>query len=157
VLALVLLAGYACTQEAKDQGRELPVSSTVTTEAFSKVEVDPGASASKRMLGRWRMDLQTTPDSALTKEFLDLKRKGKSDQVRIEYVVTDTEFILDTYGLNRSHIRWHYEILREGGDGLHLKKTEENGQTSEIAILVKGVDELVIGTGSGQVPLKRVP
>jgi hypothetical protein len=118
---------------------------------------DPSLPVAKRMLGKWRMDLDKVPDAALTEEFRKLKKQGKAKQLLITYTVTDTEFSMETFG-NGSiwRTRFDYEILRESGDALVLKKTDEQGKQSEVGVVLKEDDQLFIGTGNGAVPLQRI-
>jgi hypothetical protein len=118
---------------------------------------DPSLPMSKRILGKWRMDIGRVPDTALTPEFLKLKRTGKAASMLITYTITDTDFTMQAFGAKSIwHHRFDYEILREEANTLLLKKTDDQGKSSEIGIMLKPNDELVIGTGSGQVPLQRV-
>jgi hypothetical protein len=118
---------------------------------------DPSLPVAKRMLGKWRMDLDKVPDAALTEDFRKLKKQGKAKQLLITYTVTDTEFSMETFG-NGSiwRTRFNYEILRESGDALVLKKTDEQGKQSEVGVVLKADDQLFIGTGNGAVPLQRI-
>ena len=118
---------------------------------------DPSLPMSKRILGKWRMDIARTPDTALTAEFLKLKRSGKAASMLITYTITDTDFTMEAFGAKSIwHHRFDYEILKEEDNTLLLKKTDDQGKSSEIGVMLKPNDELVIGTGNGQVPLQRV-
>jgi hypothetical protein len=118
---------------------------------------DPSLPVTKRILGKWRMDIARTPDTALTPEFLKLKRSGKAASMLITYTITDTDFTMEAFGAKSIwHHRFDYEILKEEDNTLLLKKTDDQGKSSEIGVMLKPNDELVIGTGNGQVPLYRV-
>jgi hypothetical protein len=118
---------------------------------------DPSLPVSKRMLGKWRMDLDKVPDTALTEEFRKLKKQGKAGSLLITYTVTDTQFSMEAFGSSSIwRNRFDYEILRESGDGLLLKKTDEAGETSQVGVVLKDDDQLIIGTGNGAVPLQRL-
>ena len=117
---------------------------------------DPSLPMSKRIQGLWRMDLAKVPDTALTEQFRKLKKQGKAKQLRIEYRVTDTEFVLTSFGPNGPvSNRFTYEILNEGPHAMVLKKSDDTGKTQEIGVALKD-DQLIIGTGNGEVPLQRV-
>jgi hypothetical protein len=118
---------------------------------------DPSLPVAKRILGKWRMDLDKVPDAALTEEFRKLKRQGKASQLLITYTVTDTQFSMEAFGSSSIwRNRFDYEILRESGDALVLKKTDEQGKMSEVGVVLKADDQLYIGTGNGAVPLQRI-
>jgi hypothetical protein len=118
---------------------------------------DPSLPVSKRIQGKWRMDIARVPDTALTPEFLKLKRSGKAGTLLVQYTITDTDFTMEAYGTKAIwHNRFDYEILKEEDNALLLKKTDETGKTSDIAVVLKPDDELIIGTGNGQVPLQRI-
>jgi hypothetical protein len=109
------------------------------------------------MQGRWRLDIDKVPDIALTKQYRDLKREGKGQLVRIEYVVTDTEFSVAAYGDRGPTLtRFSYEIANEESDRVLLKRTGEDGSTQQINVVLRDDDVLRMGTGSGEVPLQRV-
>jgi len=108
------------------------------------------------MLGKWRMDLDKVPDKALTDEFRKLKQQGKASKLLITYTVTDTHFAMEAFGTSIWRNRFQYEILRESGDALVLKKTDEQGKMSEVGVVLKEDDQLFIGTGNGAVPLQRL-
>lgn len=118
---------------------------------------DPSLPVSKRMQGKWRMDIDKVPDAALTEEFRKLKQQGKGKQLLITYTVTDTEFSMETHAPGSVYrSRFQYEILRESGDGMILKKIDEQGKASEVGIVLKEDDQLIIGAGLGAVPLQRL-
>ena len=118
---------------------------------------DPSLPVSKRMQGRWRMDIDKVPDIALTKQFRDAKSQGKSKQVRIEYLVTDTEFSMAAYGDRGPTVtRFNYEIASEETDHVLLKRLAEDGTQQQINVVLHDDDVLRIGTGSGEVPLQRI-
>lgn len=118
---------------------------------------DPSLPVSKRMQGRWRLNIDEVPDIALTTQFRDLKRQGKGKQVRIEYTVTDTEFSMAAYGDRGPTItRFSYEIASEESDRVLLKRIAEDGSSQQINVVLRDDDVLRMGTGSGEVPLKRV-
>jgi hypothetical protein len=118
---------------------------------------DPSLPVAKRMQGKWRMDLDKVPDSALTEEFRKLKKQGKAGKMLITYTVTDTHFSMEAFGSSSIwRNRFEYEILRESGDALVLKKTDEQGKQSQVGVVLKEDDQLIIGTGSGAVPLQRI-
>jgi len=85
--------------------------------------------ASKRILGHYRMSLNQVPNAALGKQLAELKRQGKADMAaRVEYTITDTEFIRDTFGaVGRNRDRFAYEILSESGDELVVRKHGAGG------------------------------
>jgi hypothetical protein len=148
---LVLLWAPACgTREpAAEPARQAAAERAPEGEAHER------APATQRMLGTWRMNLAEVPDTALTADFLELKRKGDPTQVRIEYTVTDREFILRSFSpQGPTQKRWFYEVLKEDGNTLMLERTDESGQKQQIPASVEG-DTLRIGTGNGIVPLQR--
>jgi hypothetical protein len=118
---------------------------------------DPSLPLSKRIQGLWRMDLNKVPNTALTDQFLKIKKKGKAGELRIEYRVTDTEFTLTTMG-ERGPVstRFAYEILNEGQNVLLVKRIQPDGKEQTIPIALDENDRLVIGTGNGEVPLERI-
>ena len=118
---------------------------------------DPSLPVSKRMQGKWRMDIDKVPDAALTDEFRKLKRQGKGKQLLVTYTITDTEFSTEALGPNSIYrSRFQYEILREAGDAMLLKKIDDQGKMSEVGVVLKKNDELIIGVGNGAVPLQRL-
>ena len=118
--------------------------------------VDPSWPASKRIIGTWRMNVNETPDTALNAQMRTLKEQGKAAQIRVEYRVTDGEFILDSYGaLGRSQQRWSYEIVRESGDELMLKRHDIQDNQNSTRALVHG-DRLMIGFPPVQTVLDRI-
>ena len=118
---------------------------------------DPSLPVSKRIQGRWRLDIDKVQNIALTKQFRDLKKQGKGKQLLIEYTVSDTEFVLTTSG-ERGPVttRFDYEIASEGEDTMLLKRIAANGESQQINIVLHDDDVLRMGTGSGEVPLQRV-
>ena len=135
-------------------GRE--TSPTVKPKAAVVVVDDESRPPSERIQGKWKMDIATVPDGALTKEFIEWKRQGKAKQLRVEYTITASEFTVDKWGPGgRMHKRFHYEILKEIDNSLMLKRFDEAGVPQEIpAVLRDG--KLIIGTGGGKVPLERI-
>jgi hypothetical protein len=118
---------------------------------------DPSLPVSKRMQGRWRLDIDKVPDIALTKQFRDAKAQGKSKQVRIEYLVTDTEFSMSAFGDRGPTVtRFSYEIASEETDHVLLKRLAEDGTSQQINVVLHDDDVLRMGTGSGEVPLQRI-
>ena len=75
------------------------------------------------------MSLNQVPNAALGKQLAELKRQGKADMAaRVEYTITDTEFIRDTFGaVGRNRDRFAYEILSESGDELVVRKHGAGG------------------------------
>ncbi len=117
---------------------------------------DPSRPASERIRGRWRMNVAGVPDTALTEDFRKAKQQGRADQLRIEYTITESEFVLDTWGpAGRQHKKFHYEILKEIDNSLMLKRIGEDGKEQEIPAVLKD-GKLIIGTGNGEVPLERI-
>lgn len=115
--------------------------------------------ASKRIVGRYRLSLNQIPNSALGKELAELKRKGKADQVaRVEYRITETEFVLDTFGaVGRSRERFTYEILSEQGDELLLRKHGASADgPSEVKATVKPDALYIDAAEHDRVRLERV-
>ena len=160
-LALLLVVQFAF---AACGGRETNHRASGTSSAGAPVAagvpqkrvVDPKWPASKRIVGTWRMNAASTLDTALSPAMLKLKQEGKADQIRMEYRITDTEFIVDSYGaLGRSQMRWSYEIVRETGDTLLLKRSGlKHDEDATQAVLRSG--HLVIGFGPAQTVLDRI-
>jgi hypothetical protein len=117
---------------------------------------DPSLPVSKRMQGRWRLDVDKVPDIALTKQFRDIKKQGQGKQVRIEYLVTDTEFTVTNGSRGPVLTRFDYEIASEESDRVLLKRLDDQGKQQQINVVLREDDVLRIGTGSGEVPLQRV-
>ena len=112
--------------------------------------------ASKRLLGKWLLKLDEVPDSALTKEFRELKKSGKGDEMYIEYTFTESDFrLLKTGAGGLVKLRWHYQILNEVGDRLELQREDPDGSTKKIGITFTDADTMILGTGTGMVPLTR--
>jgi len=151
IVFALALAGVGCGGESPS---DRPAASA-SKEA--KAPVDRASlSAAKRLVGKWEMRLSEVPDHALTEDFLELKREGLADKVRIEYTFTESSFVLDKFGAGgRLQRRYHYQILSEVDDTLKLERVDEEGAVQEIAAVVKE-DKLYIGTGSATVPLFRM-
>ena len=109
------------------------------------------------MQGRWRLDIDKVPDIALTKQFRDMKRAGKGQQVRVEYLITDIEFSMAAYGDRGPTVtRFSYEIASEESDRVLLKRIDDAGKEQQINVVLRDDDVLRMGTGSGEVPLQRI-
>jgi hypothetical protein len=130
-----------------------PAASTVATKRF----VDPKWPASKRIVGTWRMNAAATLDTALSPEMRKLKEAGKANQIRMEYRITDTEFIVDSYGaLGRNQMRWSYEIVKESGNTLLLKRNDTKIDGDATQAELRGDRFMVIGFGPAQTMLERI-
>jgi hypothetical protein len=117
---------------------------------------DESRPPSERIKGRWRMNVDEVPDTALTEDFRKWKQQGKGDQLRIEYTITEADFTLDSWGpRGRMQKKWHYEITKEMDNSLMLKRIGDDGQTQDIPAVLKD-GKLIIGTGAGEVPLERI-
>lgn len=117
---------------------------------------DESRPPSERIRGRWRMNVDEVPDTALTEDFRKWKKQGKGDQLRIEYTITEADFTLDSWGpRGRMQKKWHYEITKEMDNSLMLKRIGDDGQTQDIPAVLKD-GKLIIGTGAGEVPLERI-
>jgi hypothetical protein len=103
------------------------------------------------------MNLNDVPKEALAEELRRFKSSSElADMVRVEYVVTETEWILHKYGAGGVYDqKWHYQILKEVDDVLVLERIDEHGETQQIQALV-GDDKMMLGTGAGKVPLTRI-
>jgi hypothetical protein len=102
------------------------------------------------------MNVMATPDTALPGQLRTLKVDGKADQARVEYRITDAEFILDSYGaIGRSQQRWSYEIVSEAGDELMLRRSDLKDLQQNTRAVVTG-DRLVIGFVPVQTVLDRI-
>lgn len=112
---------------------------------------------SRRIVGRWVMNLNEVPKEALAEELRRYKSSAElADMVRVEYTITDTEWILRKYGAGGVYDeKWHYQILKEVDDVVVLERVGDDGNTQQIQALV-GDDKMMIGTGAGKVPLTRI-
>jgi hypothetical protein len=115
------------------------------------------APASKRVLGRWELNLNEASKDALTKDFQRFKQsKDLANMVRVEYTVTDTDWILRKYGAGGVYDqKWKYQVLREDGDALLLERFGDDGATERVEVKVID-DTLMVATGNGTVPLRRM-
>lgn len=159
VCAAVLLLAAACGKGAVDPpaAEAKPAAAAPAAPDAPVPHPDPSLPMSKRIQGKWRMDISKVPDSALTEEFRKLKQRGKADTLSIVYTVTDTRFSLDARsGRNVWRNSFDYEILREQGDAMLLKRIDEYGQSSEVGVVLKDDDQLILGAGRGAVPMERI-
>ena len=156
---LVMLSISAC--DSSSTGDRVAGASTTGGPAASPIPtkrfVDPKWPASKRIVGTWRMNAAATLDTALSPEMLKLKQEGKANQIRMEYRITDTEFIVDSYGaLGRNQMRWTYEILKESGNTLLLRRNDKKPDGDATQAELRGDRYMVIGFGPAQTMLERI-
>lgn len=126
-------------------------------------EAPPSAAAaerrppSQRIRGRWMMNLNDVPKEALAQELKRFKSSEElADMVRVEYTITETEWILHKFGAGGVYDqKWYYQILKEVDDALVIERIGDDGKPQQIQALV-GEDKMVIGTGTAQVPLTRI-
>lgn len=158
----VSLGGAACSGSSAGAGE--PTKPRADTGGAATVAAPaapatgaPKLPASKRLLGRWEMKLNDAPEKALAKDFQRFKQsKELADMVRVEYQVTDTDWVLRKYGAGGVYDqKWKYQVLQENGDALVLERVGEDGQPQRIEVKV-GEDTLIVGTGGGMVPLRRI-
>ena len=103
------------------------------------------------------MNAAATLDTALSPEMRKLKEAGKANQIRMEYRITDTEFIVDSYGaLGRNQMRWSYEIVKESGNTLLLKRNDTKIDGDATQAELRGDRFMVIGFGPAQTMLERI-
>jgi hypothetical protein len=109
----------------------------------------------EQLKGVWVMDLAQTPDSALQPEFRELKARGAAAKLQITYTITDTELFLVKEGEGgRMERHWYYEIVRQVDNRLELEQQDPSGKKEKLAVTVRP-ELLILGTGNGQVPLRR--
>ena len=134
-----------------------PAAATTGVAANTPAAIAPKLPASKRLLGRWEMNLNDAPKEALAKDFQRYKQsKELADMVHVEYTVTDTDWVLRKYGAGGVYEeKWKYQVLQENGDVLVLERVGEDGEGQRVELKV-GEDTLVILTSGGLAPLRRM-
>jgi len=154
VLAVALLA---CSSPAKQEAAPEPQPSKPAKHA-AQPAVDPAkaSSAAERLQGTWVLDLNEAPADAVSPDFQRFqKSQGLANMVKVEYIVTDTEWIMEKKGAGGVFTKkWHYQILQEIEDTLFLERVGDDGQKERIRVTV-GADTLTIGTKGDAVPLHR--
>jgi hypothetical protein len=158
-LVLFALSLLACSTPAKETAPpDEPAKAKPVPKAEPEAEPDPStaASAAERLRGTWVLNLNDAPDNALSKDFQRFKKsEGLANMVKVEYIVTDTEWIMEKKGAGGVFTKkWHYQILQEIEDTLFLERVSDDGKKERIRVRV-GTDELLIGDRGDRVPLRR--
>jgi hypothetical protein len=148
-LALALASVVAC------RGEDVAPAAEREPAAPAQVPQPRDDSPMEQLKGVWVMDLAQVPETALTPEFRAMKARGDASRVQIEYTITDTELFLVKDGEGgRLERHWYYEIVRQVDNRLELEQEDPTGKKEKLAVTVRP-DLLILGTGRGQVPLRR--
>ena len=147
-LALCAACGGSEVQSEPSERSAAPAAprQPASTKPAAVAAPDPSLPVSKRMQGRWLVNLQQVPRAVL-------KEQGIPPKSRIEYLITDNEFILDAAG---RRVRWHYEIVSESGNEIVLRKTDGVNAPEEATVRVIGNRLLINKEGETPLPLDRI-
>lgn len=151
VLAFALAAVTGC------RGEDAPAAVSPPREPGLPAQVPQPLDDSpmEQLKGVWVMDLAQVPEAALTPEFRELKARGDSSRVQIEYTITDNELFLVKDGEGgRMERHWFYEIVRQVDNRLELEQEDPTGKKEKLGVTVRP-ELLILATGRGQVPLRR--
>lgn len=150
-LLLLLMATQGCADGERSEPTPAAREPAAPTQAPRPRDDTP----MEQLKGVWVMDLAQVPDTALTPEFRELKARGAAARVQIEYTITDNELFLVKSGEGgRMERHWYYEIVRQVDNRLELEQEDPTGKKEKLGVTV-WPDQLVLGTGRGQVPLRR--
>jgi hypothetical protein len=148
-MALLAACGGSAARSEPSQSSAAPAPppQRATAQPAPAAAVDPSLPASKRIQGRWLVNLKEVPRYAL-------KQTGVNPKARIEYTITESEFIME--GTAGARVRWHYEIVSESGDELVLRKVDGPGAPEEATVKVSGRRLVISKSDQAPLPLDRI-
>jgi len=150
IACAALLAGCGGSEARSEPSQGSPAAAPTRQRANAQPAPVPAPDrtlpASKRIQGKWLVNLKLVPRAAL-------KETGLDPKTRIEYAITDSEFIMDAAG---RRARWHYEIIRESGDDLVLRKVDGSDPPQEATLKVVGNRLSISKEGETPLPLDRI-